>query len=200
LYLCGVKSKAQEIVNYQINNGKTDLPTSGFYVYAITKSNIVVYIGKGKKKRVLSHFGNSSNMKLAFDYKENPTLFDYFILECFDEEIECLDFEEHLIRDCKAIKFNLYNSTHYLNELAYNKELRSYVMLLNQFDYMVFYKKYGVHSHEIFSPLERAQLVLDMIKDNFKNWKQVPKYKGKPITELKAIAFEHQDYIKIKIE
>ena len=86
-----MKAKAQNIVDLQIlSKSKTEIPKDGYYVYAITKENIVVYIGKGKSNRVKSHFGKSSNARLALDYKENPTLFDYFILECFDEEYESL--------------------------------------------------------------------------------------------------------------
>lgn len=192
-----MKAKAQNIVDLQIlSKSKTEIPKDGYYVYAITKENIVVYIGKGKSNRVKSHFGKSSNARLALDYKENPTLFDYFILECFDEEYESFDFEELLIRDCKAIDFKLYNSIHYTNEFAYNKELRGYMMLLSQFETMVFFKKYA---HSEFSSLDRANLLLDMIKDTFKNCITVPLYKGKNITELKAVEYDCGDYIRIEI-
>jgi uncharacterized protein YsxB (DUF464 family) len=62
---------------------------------------------------------------------------------------------------------------------------------------MVFLKEY---SNSSFAPLERANLVLDMIKESFKNFIEVPKYNCKNITELKAIEYEYSDYIKIEIE
>lgn len=192
-----MKSNAQKIVDYQINKRKTDLPKSGFYVYAITKENIVIYIGKGTKKRVLTHFTRSTNAKLAYDLKENPALFDYFILDCFDEEIESFEFEESLIKECKALKIKLYNSTHYCNGLSKNKELQGYLMLLNQFDKMVFLNQYA---NQNFTPLARAKLLLDMIKENFSNYIEVPKYKGKNITELKASEEITPYYTKIIIE
>ena len=195
-----MKAKAQKLVDLQIvSKCKTEIPKDGYYVYAIVKENIVVYIGKGKNNRVKSHFGKSSNMKLAFDYKENPTLFDYYILATFDEECETLDFEEVLIRECKTLKIELYNTIHYDKDFSYNQELRSYMMLLNQFELMVFYKKYNVNIDGVFTPLERANLVLDMIKDTFKNCIKVPLYKGKNITDLTAIEKDCGDYIRIKI-
>lgn len=190
-------SLAQILVDEQIKHGfKNPLSSVGYYVYAITKDEKVVYIGKGKKNRVLNHFSNSSNNRLYSEIKNNKNSFNWFILSYFDEEIDALHYEYNAICDAKSKGVELYNKMHFSNSKEYSTGLKLIYYVLKQFEDMWF--KIDTLGNEI-CPKKRAELFIKSLKDEFDWYQNKPMYKNKSITDLSVSIEKETNWYQIKI-
>ncbi len=184
-------TQAQSLVNEQLFRGfKKPISSVGYYVYAITKNDIVVYIGKGVKNRVLQHFKNSSNHRLFSEMKNNKKQFDWYILSYFDEQHEALEFEYNIITDAKIGGLKLYNKTHYSNSREFNSGLKLIYFVLKQYENMWF----KVNTLNLYTcPKRRAETFLRCLKIEFENYSEKPMYKNKPFTELSlTLSFDNE--------
>jgi hypothetical protein len=188
---------AQERLDRVIKFGTPKaIPAEGYYVYVITENNSICYIGKGRNQRVKSHFNNSSNQLLASRMRENKDFFDWFILDTFDNEYDCFNYEELLIRNCKELNHKLYNKIHYSNTYQYNAFFRGMLSIFKQWEEMIFEDN---STSKILSPTQSADIIFSMIKDFCKGLTQVPSYRGKPMNELGYKSSIEQGKIRITV-
>lgn len=198
-----MKPSEQSQVNFiadcllKSRQGNKSIPKRGFYVYAITENEEVCYLGKGKGQRVLSHFNRSTNQLLSQRIKENRNLYDWFIIEVFDSEYECLEYEEQLIKSAKQADYKLYNSTFYSNKNACHKSLKQVYEIFEQFRNRIF--PINTPSEKIITALERARILLNICKSDYSDLKVKPIYRGKPLDELTAVQIDCVNYCRIII-
>lgn len=176
---------------------RKEIPHRRYYVYAITENGDVCYIGKGKGKRVLSHFKNSTNQLLGQRIRESRNIYDWYIIDDFESELDCLEREKQLICLLKRYGHRLYNSTYYNSKRKFNKSLKQIYEVFEQFRNFTF--PIEMPNDKIIGALERAEIILSMCKKEFHNLEVQPIYRGKPLIELKAVQINCVNYCKILI-
>lgn len=172
------------------------IPKRGYYVYVITENDSICYIGKGKQYRVLSHFKNSSNHTLNLKIRENKNNYDWHILEEFDNEYDCLNYEEELILNCKRNKHKLYNVIHNSKGKQYNKLIIHFFNSLRLYEQNTYEQ---ITDPNILTIKQVTEIYFEIIKNTCKKLIDIPRYKGKPLNELSFIEQIQNDRVRIVV-
>ena len=117
-------------------NSELIKPNNGYYVYSIVNetNREILYIGKGTKNRVLSHFNNSDkyiNNKITF-LKSVGYDINYKILRLFESEKEAYDFEKLIIENCLLVEIDLLNIALTHKYIFIKNELRENSMFIEK--------------------------------------------------------------------
>lgn len=173
------------------------IPINCFYVYIITEGEIVCYIGKGTGKRVLSHFNGRGNVLLGTKIKSDPHLYSWAILEEYDNEYDCLDYEEQLILECKKAKHKLYNKVHYDSSSTYNKEFRGIFGLFKQYEERIFPSQMSTSM----SLIELLDILFKMVKEVCQkvSLENIPLYRGRRLDQLNYFITPYRDKNRVNI-
>lgn len=171
------------------------IPIHGYYVYVIMENGKVCYVGKGKKKRVLSHFKGTGNVFLYSRIKDGQNIYDWAVLEHFEDEADAFDYEKRLIKKCVRLRIKLYNSTHYAARASKMILFKGIFGLFKDYENRVFSDQIC----DILSVSELADIVVKLIKDTCDGLSQdrIPVYRSKPINQLQY--FIRPEYGKNRI-
>jgi len=119
-------------------------PESGYYVYIIYNDTLddVLYIGKGKDKRVLAHFKETSKnhvavkistlKKIGYDIK-------YKIISHHIDEKEAYKFEKQLIQSFVSKGIDLLNISMTDKDIYLQKELKEGILAIEKFIEFYYY-------------------------------------------------------------
>lgn len=176
-------SKAQMIVEAAYLPDHQDLPKTGFYVYALLENNVVCYIGKGSKNRVLQHFKGSTNQLLASRLRDNEASFKWLILECFSDEYECIEYETELIQDCRECKHRLYNKVHYSSNNQLNEYMRFFMWTFKRYENFVYKDQTDQGLWHISKSVDVLFYLIERTVELISQYR-MPTYKGVPIDQL----------------
>lgn len=181
------------LIELEAGKFNKDIPKSGYYVYIIFNStlNKIIYIGKGKDKRVLFHFKDRN----AYINNEVKSLSDsgcdieYSIIKQFDNERDAYLFETLLIKNCLSLDIDIYNIAQTHKDIFVKNEFRECVNLLSQFI------KYGLVVNEyknekILSIQEATNIVVYILKEQIKSIPKLGmkyKIKGIPVNKIESI-------------
>ena len=115
----------------------TEIPADGYYVYVVYNRtlNQILYIGKGKNKRVLFHFKNkNSYLNIEINsLKSKGFEIVYSIIKYFKAEKMAYKYETKIIKECLKQEIEIYNIAQTHKDIFVKNSFRECVLLLSEF-------------------------------------------------------------------